>query len=319
MSTHERNRTEHRRKPEWLRVPVRSGGNLRAVRELLRNQHLHTVCEEAGCPNRMECFSSRTATFMILGDICTRDCRFCGVHSGSPAPPDPGEPRRLAEAVRELGLKHVVVTSVTRDDLPDGGAGHFAAVVRQVRALCGPGGSPGEDAVPEANGSPGDDAAPGQGVTIELLVPDFLGTEEALETVVETAPEIINHNLETVPRLYPAVRAQAEYGRSLQLLARVKRINPAVYTKSGIMVGLGETAAEVEAVMDDLRGVGCDFLTIGQYLPPSNDHYPLSEYVHPDTFRDYRRIAYEKGFSFVAADPLVRSSYRAAEVFSDRE
>jgi lipoic acid synthetase len=251
------------------------------------------------------------------------------VQSGAPQPPDPAEPRQLAEAVRELGLKHVVVTSVTRDDLPDGGAGHFAAVVRELRALCGAAGlsegeaAPGRDAVSGRDAAPERDAVSGRepapGLTIELLIPDFRGDKAALATVAAAAPDIINHNLETVPRLYEAVRPQAEYARSLELLARVKRINPAIYTKSGIMVGLGETAEEVEAVMDDLRAAGCDFLTIGQYLPPSREHHRLVEYVHPESFKAFRRAAYAKGFAFVAAEPLVRSSYRAGEVFSGGE
>ncbi len=282
----------YRKKPEWLRVPIRSGGNVREVKELLRHLHLHTVCEEANCPNRMECFSSRTATFMILGDVCTRDCRFCNVTHGQPLRVDPDEPRRVAEAVQQLQLRHVVVTSVTRDDLEDGGARHFAAAVAAIR---------------EQDPS----------VKIEVLIPDFQGSRAALEIVVRAAPDIINHNIETIARLYPAVRPQADYRRSLQLLKRVKEYGSGIYTKSGLMVGLGEKAVEIEAAMDDLREAGCDFLTIGQYLAPSREHHPVIEYIHPDQFTAYRRTAYAKGFRFTAAAPFVRSSYRAAEMLDD--
>ncbi|MFO7729422.1 MAG: lipoyl synthase [Spirochaetia bacterium] len=283
-------------KPEWLRVPIRSGGNLNSVKRLLKELHLNTVCEAANCPNRMECFSSRTATFMILGDICTRNCRFCDVPVGKARAVQPDEPVRLAEAVVELGLVHVVITSVTRDDLPDGGAGHFAAVVQAIRSR-----------KPEA--------------TIELLIPDLQGNQEALKTVLDSGPDILNHNLETIPRLYSQVRPQADYRQSLEVLRTAKQLNPRVYTKSGLMVGLGESVAEIEAVMDDLRRVDCDFLTIGQYLPPSKDHFPVAEYIHPETFKAYQRTGYQKGFAFVASAPFVRSSYKAAEMTSgmDRE
>lgn len=282
----------YKKKPEWLRVPVRSGGSLREVKELLRHLHLHTVCEEANCPNRMECFSSRTATFMLLGDVCTRDCRFCNVTHGVPLPVEEDEPRRVAEAVIQLRLRHVVVTSVTRDDLEDGGAGHFAATAAAIRAR-------------------------DPSVKIELLIPDFQGSRAALETVVLSAPDIINHNIETISRLYPAVRPQADYRRSLDLLKRVKEYGTGIYTKSGLMVGLGEKAAEIEEAMDNLREAGCDFLTIGQYLAPSREHHPVVEYVHPDQFAAYRRTAYAKGFRFAASSPFVRSSYRAAEMLDD--
>jgi len=278
-------------KPEWLRVPIRSGGNLNSVKRLLKELHLNTVCEAANCPNRMECFSSRTATFMILGNICTRNCRFCDVPVGKAQAVQPDEPARLAEAVVELGLVHVVITSVTRDDLPDGGAGHFAATVQAIRTR-----------KPQA--------------TIELLIPDLQGDRAALKTVLDSGPDILNHNLETIPRLYSQVRPQADYRQSLELLRAAKQLNPRVYTKSGLMVGLGEGVAEIETVMDDLRGVDCDFLTIGQYLPPSKSHFPVAEYIHPDTFKAYQRTGYQKGFAFVASAPFVRSSYKAAEMTS---
>jgi len=278
-------------KPEWLRVPIRSGGNLNSVKRLLKELHLNTVCEAANCPNRMECFSSRTATFMILGDICTRNCRFCDVPIGKAQAVQPDEPARLAEAVVELGLVHVVITSVTRDDLPDGGAGHFAATVQAIRTR-----------KPQA--------------TIELLIPDLQGDRAALKTVLDSGPDILNHNLETIPRLYSQVRPQADYRQSLEVLRAAKQINPRVYSKSGLMVGLGEGVAEIETVMDDLRGVDCDFLTIGQYLPPSKSHFPVAEYIHPDTFKAYQRTGYQKGFAFVASAPFVRSSYKAAEMTS---
>mgnify|MGYP006294452515 CR=1 FL=1 len=308
----------HRRKPEWLRIPIRGGENLKEVKELLARLHLHTVCQEANCPNRMECFSSRTATFMILGSVCSRNCRFCNVRGGELEPVDPEEPQRLAEAARRLGLEHVVVTSVTRDDLPDGGAGHFAEVIRALRSG-GPGdggveGGGAQGLVDEGVGPAGTSGAAGLlGPAVEVLIPDFLGDPDALRVVIEARPEIINHNVETVPRLYRDVRPEADYGRSLELLRRVKERDPQIFTKSGLMVGLGESPEEVEAVMDDLRRVGCDFLTIGQYLAPSKDHFPVQEYVHPDRFEEYGKTAYRKGFAFAAAAPFVRSSYKAAE------
>jgi len=278
-----------KRKPEWLRIPIRSGGGINEVKTLLKTLHLHTVCEAANCPNRMECFSKRTATFMILGSVCTRDCRFCNVIHGEPQPVDPDEPRRLAEAAAQLELKHVVITSVTRDDLPDGGAAHFAASISAVRRKT-------------------------PGMTIEVLIPDFQGDQDALMLVLRAKPDIVNHNLETIPRLYSAARPQADYAQSLELLRRVKEYSPGLFTKSGLMLGLGETPAEITQAMDELRGVKCDFLTIGQYLAPSRQHLPVAEYVHPDQFEYYRRAGYEKGFSFVASAPFVRSSYQAAEM-----
>ena len=277
------------RKPEWLKIRVRAGENNREVRDVLQNLSLHTVCEEANCPNQMECFSRRTATFMILGNVCTRNCTFCNVTKGVPQPVDRNEPLRVARAVKALQLKHVVVTSVTRDDLPDGGAGHFARTVRAVRRLN-----------PEA--------------AIEVLIPDFQGDNGALRLVVEAGPEVINHNVETVPRLYPAVRPRAIYRRSLRVLEAVKKMDPTIKTKSGIMVGLGEEEEEVIAVFADLLAAGCDFLTIGQYLAPSRRHHPVVEYVRPEVFARYREIAEKMGFQQVASSPLVRSSYHAGQM-----
>jgi lipoic acid synthetase len=273
-------------RPDWLRVRISAGQHKNEVVELLSRLALHTVCEEANCPNLSECFGRKTATFIILGKVCTRNCTFCNVSKGRVEPVDPAEPLHLARAVRELGLKHVVVTSVTRDDLSDGGAGHFARVIAAVRELS-----------PE--------------VVIEVLIPDFQGNAAALEQVAAMVPAIINHNMETVPRLYPEVRPLADYSRSLALIRRVKGFNREIYTKSGIMIGLGETPAEVARVLEDLREDGCDFLTIGQYLAPSKYHHPVVEYVHPDQFAEYRKIALKLGFAYVASGPLVRSSYMA--------
>ena len=276
------------KKPDWLRIPVRGGKDLNAVKAILKKMHLNTVCVEANCPNRMECFSSRTATFMILGSVCTRNCRFCNVTPGTPEMVDAGEPERLARAAAELGLRHVVVTSVTRDDLPDGGAGHFAAVIQELRRY-----------VP--------------GATVEVLIPDFKGDPAALQTVLDAAPEIINHNVETVPRLYRDVRPQADYRQSIELLRRVAESGTRAAAKTGLMVGLGETRDEVLSLFVDLREAGCDFLTIGQYLAPSKEHFPVVEYVLPEVFDYYRLEAESRGFRFVASAPFVRSSYRAGE------
>lgn len=278
------------RKPEWLRIPISCSENKLKVEAVLERLALHTVCAEARCPNAMECHQQGTATFMILGANCTRNCTFCKVTKATPSPVDSDEPRRVAEAVRELGLKHVVITSVTRDDLADGGARHFREVITAVRK---------------------DHPT----TTIEVLIPDFQGDLVALETVIEAGPEIINHNLETAPRLYPEVRALADYHRSLELLRRVKEAVPEIMTKSGMMVGLGETEAEVMQVCLDLRTVGCDLLTIGQYLAPSQQHHPVIEYLHPEIFEKYRTRALAMGFKHVASAPLVRSSYHASEVF----
>lgn len=275
-------------KPDWIVKRIPYGEDRRKIGELLRGLKLHTVCEQANCPNLGECFCNRTATFMILGDLCTRNCTFCQVRKGAPQPVDADEPARLAEAVQSLGLKHVVVTSVTRDDLPDGGAGHFARVIGAVLQTC-----------PDT--------------TIEVLVPDFQGDREALQTVLTARPTVLNHNVETIERLYPAVRPMADYRRSLTLLERVKAAAPDIKTKSGIMVGLGEGYAEVVRVMRDLRLVGCEFLTIGQYLAPSIKHHPVVEYIHPDVFARYKADAMELGFAHVASGPFVRSSYHAGE------
>lgn len=275
-------------KPEWLKKRIPNKRSIEEIAALLRGLSLHTVCEGANCPNAGECFASGTATFMILGDTCTRNCRFCAVKKGEPLPLDPNEPEHVAEAAQKLALKHIVVTSVTRDDLPDGGASHFAQVTKSLRKAC-----------PTS--------------TIELLIPDLQGNWEALEIIVNEHPDVLNHNVETVPSLYPLVRPQAKYERSIELLRRVKEIDSSIITKSGLMVGLGEQVDEVASVMDDLIGAGCDMLTIGQYLQPSPAHLPIAEYVAPEQFERYKRIALEKGFSFVASGPFVRSSYHAHE------
>jgi lipoic acid synthetase len=277
------------RKPEWLKIKIRGGENLTRVNGLLSRYALNTVCKEANCPNRMECYGSRTATFMILGALCTRSCAFCNVTQGPPQPPDEGEALRIASAAQELGLRYAVITSVTRDDLPDGGAGHFARVIRELKNTLA-------------------------GIMVEALVPDFQGSGEALETVLDAGVDVLNHNVETVPRLYPAVRPQAMYRRSLELLERAGKTAGGVKTKSGLMVGLGETGEEIREVIRDLKNAGCDFLTIGQYLAPSAGHYPVREYIKPGCFEEYRRYALSLGFSGVAAGPFVRSSYRASEL-----
>ena len=260
------------------------------VERLLRHLRLHTICESALCPNIGECFSRRTATFLILGNVCTRNCRFCGVQKGKPLPVDAEEPQNVLEAVERLDLRYVVITSVTRDDLADGGASHFAAVIESIHAKRSE-------------------------TSVEVLISDFLGSAEALRAVVEAGPEVVNHNVETVPRLYSAVRPKADYGRSVELLYAVKQQAPDMVTKSGLMVGLGETEQEITEVMSDLREAGCDLLTIGQYLQPSPDHFPVARYVRPDEFAEYARIGREMGFMEVASAPLVRSSYRAAELY----
>jgi lipoic acid synthetase len=277
---------EQFRKPEWLKRKLPPGGNIAAIEGIVRSLGLHTVCQEANCPNLPECFNRKTATFMILGKNCSRNCSFCNVQKNRPEAVDLLEPLHVAEAVKELGLKYVVITSVTRDDLGDGGAGHFARVVERVK---------------EVNPQ----------VVIELLIPDFQGDEKALMEVVGAQPAVIGHNVETVPRLYREVRPKAVYERSLQALDFLKQNSQSIYTKSGIMVGLGETEVEVFAVFKDLRRVGCDFLTIGQYLAPSKKHYPVVEYVHPEVFERYRVIGLELGFREVAAGPFIRSSYQA--------
>ena len=274
------------RRPDWLKVKFTLGPNYRRVKGLLRGMTLHTVCEEAQCPNIGECFESRTATFLILGRVCTRNCRFCAVQTGRPTELDEEEPLRVAEAARELGLRHVVVTSVTRDDLADGGASVFAATIRRLREAC-------------------------PACSVEVLIPDFGGSREALATVMAARPEILNHNVETVPRLYRRVRPQADYARSLEVLRRAKEIEPDVLTKSGVMVGLGETRDELVATMRDLHGVGCDILTIGQYLSPSPRHLPVERYYRPEEFRELKEEAERLGLRHVESSPLVRSSYHA--------
>jgi len=280
--------------PAWLRRPLAHAGEFRTVDRLLGELHLATVCQEAKCPNRGECYSSGTATFLVAGDVCTRGCRFCAVKPGVPVRLDPAEPARVAEAVRRLGLEHAVVTMVTRDDLPDGGASHVAEVIKAIRT-----------------------AAPG--TAVEALVSDFAGDENAVDLVADAAPDVFNHNLETVPRLYAEVRPGADYRRSLRVLARVKERRPRMPTKSGLMLGLGETNDEVVAVMRDLRSVGCDLITLGQYLRPTPAHLPVAEFVEPTAFSSLAREGKEMGFAGVASAPLVRSSYHAAELAAGRD
>lgn len=274
------------RKPPWLKRRIPAGTAYRKIPDLLRRGGLHTVCEEALCPNQGECFSRGTATFLILGDRCSRDCRFCSVAHGPSGPPDPEEPVRVADAVREMGLYYVVITSVTRDDLADGGAGLFARTIREIR-----------ERSPET--------------LVEVLVPDFQGDADALHEVLGARPDVLNHNLETVPRLYPSVRPEAVYRRSLELLERVEAYDPAIPTKSGLMLGLGESPEEIDRTLRDLRRAGCDLLTLGQYLQPTRRHLPVRRFVHPDEFEEWRRVALDLGFAEVASGPFVRSSYRA--------
>ena len=278
------------RKPAWIRVKAPTSRAYQETRKLMRDLRLNTVCEEAACPNIGECWSHGHATVMILGSVCTRACAFCNVATGLPDAIDSHEPDHLALAVAGLGLKHVVVTSVDRDDLADGGAAHFAACIRSIRET-----------------SPG--------ITIEVLTPDFLRKDGALECVVEARPDVFNHNLETVPRLYPRVRPGARYDHSIRLLDRVKQLDPAMFTKSGIMVGLGEESGEVMQVMDDVRSADVDFLTIGQYLQPTLKHIAVDRFVTPAEFDDYSAAAKAKGFLVVSASPLTRSSYHAGDDF----
>jgi lipoic acid synthetase len=278
-------------KPAWLRVKAPGTGAFVETTRIVRDLKLNTVCVEASCPNIGECWAERHATFMIMGDTCTRACSFCNVRTGLPGALDPDEPQHVAEATAKLGLKHVVVTSVDRDDLDDGGAEHFARTIRAIR---------------QANA----------GTTIEVLTPDFLRKEDAFKRVVAAKPDVFNHNLETVPSLYRAVRPGARYPHSLSLLRQVKEIDPAIFTKSGIMVGLGEERNEVLQVMDDLRSADVDFLTIGQYLRPSPKHHAVMRYVPPDEFEALKTIAYARGFLMVSASPLTRSSHHAGEDFA---
>jgi lipoic acid synthetase len=279
------------RKPEWIRVKAPVSRGYAATREIVRENRLVTVCEEAGCPNIGECWEKKHATFMIMGDTCTRACAFCNVKTGLPEALDANEPDHVALAVAKLGLEHVVITSVDRDDLADGGAEHFARTIAAIRKSC-------------------------PTTTIEILTPDFLRKEGALEKVVAAKPDVFNHNLETVPSLYLTVRPGARYFHSMRLLQRVKEIDPTIFTKSGIMVGLGEGRNEVLQLMDDLRSADVDFLTIGQYLQPSRKHHPVARFVTPDEFKSYESIAYAKGFLMVSASPLTRSSHHAGEDFA---
>jgi lipoic acid synthetase len=279
-----------RRKPPWIRVKAPGSPVYHETRQVVREHNLHTVCEEAACPNIGECWSQRHATMMIMGEICTRACSFCHVATGRPGALDPFEPVNVAQAVKKLGLRHVVITSVDRDDLDDGGGEHFADTIRAIR---------------EASAE----------TTIEVLTPDFLRKEGALERVVAARPDVFNHNLETVPRLYAEVRAGARYFHSLRLLDRAKQLDPGLFTKSGIMVGLGEEDVEVLQVMDDLRVAGVDFLTIGQYLQPTPKHHAIDRFVTPEDFQRFEAQAYGKGFLMVSASPLTRSSYHAGEDF----
>jgi len=275
----------------WLRRKLPDQKALERMDSLLKELNLHTVCDNALCPNRGECFKNRTVTFMILGNICTRNCKFCAVEKGKPLPLDPEEPHHIAQAVKHLNLKHIVITSVTRDDLPDGGAAHFGRTIIEIKKM-----------LPES--------------TTEVLVPDFEGFWEALQKVIDVQPEVINHNIETVTRLYQLVRPKAVYKRSLELLKQVKIRDKHIVSKSGIMIGLGERKKEVIEVMKDLREVDCDILTIGQYLRPSPHHLKVSSYIHPDKFEEYQKIGLSLGFKYVASAPLVRSSYNAGEILN---
>jgi len=279
------------RKPGWIRVKAPVSRGYQETHAIVRANGLHTVCEEAGCPNIGECWDKKHATFMIMGDTCTRACAFCNVRTGLPGPLDPHEPERVAQATAKLGLAHVVVTSVDRDDLDDGGAGHFAQVIRAIRARC-----------PQT--------------TIEVLTPDFLRKEGAVATVVVAKPDVFNHNLETVPSNYLTVRPGARYFASIRLLQQAKEIDPSIFTKSGIMVGLGEERNEVLQVMDDLRAAGVDFLTIGQYLQPTRKHHEVVRFMPPEEFKALETIAYAKGFLMVSASPLTRSSHHAGDDFA---
>jgi lipoic acid synthetase len=279
------------RKPEWIRVKAPGSPVYNETQQIVRTNKLVTVCEEAGCPNIGECWSKRHSAFLIMGDVCTRACAFCNVATGKPAPLDPEEPENVATAVEKLGLEHVVVTSVDRDDLADGGAAHIAATIRAIRARS-----------PQT--------------TIEVLTPDFLRKDGAVELVVAAEPDVFNHNLETVPRNYPTVRPGARYFHSIRLLQRVKELDPGIFTKSGIMVGLGEERNEVLQLMDDLRSADVDFITIGQYLQPTKKHHEVMKFVTPEEFSSYETIAYSKGFLMVSSSPLTRSSHHAGEDFA---
>ena len=279
------------KKPDWIRVKAPVSPGYAATRAIMRENGMVTVCEEAGCPNIGECWDKKHATFMIMGDTCTRACAFCNVKTGLPGALDPHEPVHVAEATAKLGLHHVVITSVDRDDLPDGGATHFAETITAIRARC-------------------------RSTTIEILTPDFLRKDDVLERVVEARPDVFNHNLETVPSKYLTVRPGARYFASIRLLQQVKELDPTMFTKSGIMVGLGDERNEVLQLMDDLRSADVDFLTIGQYLQPTRKHHAVMRYVPPDEFSSYEKVAYTKGFLMVSASPLTRSSHHAGEDFA---
>ncbi|MFG1479547.1 lipoyl synthase [Xanthobacter sp. V4C-4] len=283
--------TEVQRKPDWIRVKAPGSAGWSQTAGIVRANGLHTVCEEAGCPNIGECWEKKHATMMIMGDTCTRACAFCNVRTGMPGPLDPDEPQKVADAVAQLGLSHVVITSVDRDDLADGGAQHFARTIAAIRAS-----------------SPH--------TTIEILTPDFLRKDGALEVVVAARPDVFNHNLETVPAKYLTVRPGARYFHSLRLLQKVKEIDPSLFTKSGIMVGLGEQRNEVLQLMDDLRSADVDFITIGQYLQPTRQHHKVEAFVTPDEFKAYETVAFAKGFLMVSSSPLTRSSHHAGEDFA---
>jgi len=280
-------------KPPWLKRRIPSGATYQEIRGLIQRTQLHTVCQEACCPNLGECFSQGTATFLILGNRCTRNCRFCAVAHGPVEPPDPEEALRVAEAVHTMKLRYAVVTSVTRDDLPDGGASIFAETIRRIR-----------EKRPETR--------------VEVLIPDFCGDLQSLETVLEARPDILNHNVETVPRLYASVRPGALYRRSIDLLRNAHRLAPSIPTKSGLMLGLGERSGEVEQVLKDLLQAGCRILTLGQYLQPSSQHLPVERFVPPEEFEEWRKKALEMGFREAASGPFVRSSYHAQELFERR-
>lgn len=290
-------KTITKRKPAWLKKSLPKGGDYQRVTRLLSKANLHTVCQEANCPNMFECFSKNTSTFMILGDQCTRHCRFCNVTAEPPCRVDPDEPANVAKTVMDLGLTYVVITSVTRDDLDDGGAGHFADVIQAVK-----------QAGEKEN----------MKIRVEVLIPDFKGDTRALKKVIAARPDVINHNTETVADLYPRVRPEAEYSRSLELLQKVKEIAPDMPTKSGIMVGLGETKTQLESTMNDLFEHRCEILTIGQYLQPTRDHLAVEKYYTPEEFEDLKALAEQIGFRQVASGPFVRSSYRAEELFTNK-
>lgn len=277
--------------PQWLVKRAPDPSVIVKMKELADRLRLHTICESAGCPNQGECFSKGTATFLILGDVCTRNCTFCAVNKGVPSPLDPEEPNNIGQATKELNLQHVVITSVTRDDLPDGGAEHFSRTIEAIKS-----------AKPDT--------------TVEVLIPDFKGSIRALEIVIHASPEIINHNLETVPRLYSEVRPLADYDRSLRLLQTIKELNSKMLTKSGLMLGLGENSDEVIDVITDLHNVNCDLLTVGQYLQPSAQHHEVVRYVPPEEFRQHENTARSMGFTSVAAAPYVRSSFNAEETYN---